>query len=158
MRSSAWWGRSSFLRPVFSRARVMIHDNPGCQARSRGSAQCSRWQAFLSDDELAHTVAESSPPRPICLPVSPNRAQDVGVARLGNALLGLAVLCYAYAVLWQLGLVPGSRVTLHEPIALQRAGSTPGPTTGLLEAVPAEAPAVIPNAAPPLADEVDRQS
>ena len=37
---------------------------------------------------------------------------------VANALIGLGVLLLVYAGLWQLGLAPGSRVSLPEPVAL----------------------------------------
>jgi LPXTG-site transpeptidase (sortase) family protein len=46
------------------------------------------------------------------------------VARLGTVLLVAGLLAMVFGGLWWLGLVPGSRVTLPEPVALQRA--TPG--------------------------------
>jgi LPXTG-site transpeptidase (sortase) family protein len=46
------------------------------------------------------------------------------MARLGTALLVLGVLALGYGVLWQFGLAPGSRVSLPQPVALERA--TPG--------------------------------
>lgn len=65
----------------------------------------------------------------------------MGSSRLGTILVVLGLSAIAYGVLWQLGIAPGSRVTLPEPVALGRAGpgarevSVPLPT-----AVPALAP------------------
>jgi len=42
------------------------------------------------------------------------------VNRLAAALVVLGVLALAYAGLWQLGIVPGSRVTLPAPVALEK--------------------------------------
>jgi len=42
------------------------------------------------------------------------------VNRLAAALVVLGVLALAYAGLWQLGIVPGSRVTLPTPVALEK--------------------------------------
>jgi LPXTG-site transpeptidase (sortase) family protein len=44
------------------------------------------------------------------------------LSRLGTALVVLGLLAIAYGALWQLGVAPGSRVTLPEPVALERAG------------------------------------
>lgn len=43
------------------------------------------------------------------------------MARLGTALLLLGLLACTFALSWQLGLAPGSRVTLPPPVALERA-------------------------------------
>src|SRR5258708_33799391 len=43
------------------------------------------------------------------------------LSRLGTALVVLGLAAIAYGVLWQLGLAPGSRVTLPQPVALERA-------------------------------------
>jgi LPXTG-site transpeptidase (sortase) family protein len=43
------------------------------------------------------------------------------MARFGTALLVLGLLALGYGALWQLGVVPGSRVTLPPPVALERA-------------------------------------
>jgi LPXTG-site transpeptidase (sortase) family protein len=71
------------------------------------------------------------------------------LSRVGNVLIGLGGLLLLAAVGWQLGLVPGSRVTLPEPVALQRrataapaavaptlAAAEPAPTVGPIDAVP----------------------
>jgi LPXTG-site transpeptidase (sortase) family protein len=42
------------------------------------------------------------------------------MARLGTAVFVCGVLALGYFVLWQLGLAPGSRVTLPPPVALTR--------------------------------------
>ncbi len=47
-------------------------------------------------------------------------------SRLGSALIAGGLALLAYALLWQLGLAPGSRVTLPAPVALER-GSQPRP-------------------------------
>jgi LPXTG-site transpeptidase (sortase) family protein len=46
------------------------------------------------------------------------------MARAGSALIVLGLLAVTWGVLWQLGLAPGSRVVLPEPVALERAGPT----------------------------------
>jgi LPXTG-site transpeptidase (sortase) family protein len=65
------------------------------------------------------------------------------MARFGTALIVLGVLVLGYAGLWQLGLAPGSRVTLPPPVAL----STPrpiAPTPTLVAAAPPTAVTVLP--------------
>ena len=42
--------------------------------------------------------------------------------RLGSVMIVLGSLMLAWAALWQLGLVPGSRVTLPAPVALEASG------------------------------------
>ncbi len=82
------------------------------------------------------------------------------MARLGTLLLALGVCAIGYGLLWQFGLAPGSRVTVPEPVALQRAGGesrevsapvaptltlTPLPTAfATVTAVPAVVPTVSP--------------
>lgn len=44
-------------------------------------------------------------------------------ARLGSLLLVAGLSLLMWAALWQVGLVPGSRVVVPEPVALQRSGS-----------------------------------
>jgi LPXTG-site transpeptidase (sortase) family protein len=65
------------------------------------------------------------------------------MARLGTALLLLGLLVMAYGVLWELGLAPGSRVSLPEPVALTHPTATP-------HAVAAPAPATATAVATPL--------
>ena len=98
-------------------------------------------------------------------------------ARLGSLLLACGIALLAWAVLWQVGLAPGSRVTLPEPVALGRsaehqslaqAAPTSAAVPAVVEAVPAraeevaEAPATPaplaarPLRAPVLADRGDR--
>ncbi|HET6319167.1 MAG TPA: sortase [Chloroflexota bacterium] len=61
------------------------------------------------------------------------------MARLGTALIVVGVVLIGYAGLWQLGLAPGSRITLPPPVALQR---TPTPVTLAVDT------AVVPTAMP----------
>ncbi len=56
-------------------------------------------------------------------------------ARLGSLLLACGIALLAWAALWQLGLAPGSRVTLPEPVAL-RPSAEPG---GLTQEAPRSA-------------------
>ncbi len=80
------------------------------------------------------------------------------MSRLGAALVVLGVFCLAYAGLWQLGIVPGSGVTLPAPVALEK--PRPAPPTALAPAValtprPPEAPTQmlpVPTVAPAQAD------
>jgi LPXTG-site transpeptidase (sortase) family protein len=65
------------------------------------------------------------------------------MARLGTGLLVLGLLAFAYGVLWQLGLAPGSRPTLPPPVAFERA--TPGAREIAAPATPAP---TVPPAAP----------
>jgi LPXTG-site transpeptidase (sortase) family protein len=51
------------------------------------------------------------------------------MARVGTALVVLGLLALGVGGLWELGLVPGSRVTVPAPIALQQPSPTPGVTT-----------------------------
>jgi LPXTG-site transpeptidase (sortase) family protein len=65
--------------------------------------------------------------------------------QLGNALIVLGGGLIVFAVLWQLGVVPGSRVTLPAPVALSRPASSvqllPPPPAARAEPVEARAPA-----------------
>jgi LPXTG-site transpeptidase (sortase) family protein len=63
--------------------------------------------------------------------------------RLGNTVIVVGLVLLAYAVLWQLGLAPGSRVTLPEPVAVERAATR----TASPAAVSAEEPTAVPFAA-----------
>jgi LPXTG-site transpeptidase (sortase) family protein len=69
------------------------------------------------------------------------------LSRLGTALVVLGLLAIAYGALWQLGVAPGSRVTLPEPVALERAGpgsreaSAPAPPS-TLAALPTAVPVI----------------
>ena len=77
------------------------------------------------------------------------------MSRLGTALIVVGLLALGYGGLWQLGLAPGSRVSLPPPVALERSrASTPAPD-GLATPLPATAPLVlatpVPAAAPTLA-------
>ena len=67
------------------------------------------------------------------------------MSRLGAALVVLGVFCLGYAGAWQLGLAPGSRVTLPAPVALEkpRAAST-APTTAAIEVPMAVPPTPVP--------------
>jgi LPXTG-site transpeptidase (sortase) family protein len=51
------------------------------------------------------------------------------MARLGTALACLGLLLLGWGALWQLGLAPGSRVTLPAPVALERQRPVPGEPT-----------------------------
>src|SRR5713226_3833684 len=64
------------------------------------------------------------------------------VSRLGTALVVLGLLAIAYGALWQLGVVPGSRVTLPAPVALERAA--PGAREVSAPVVPSLAPTSTP--------------
>ncbi|HEY3058244.1 MAG TPA: class F sortase [Chloroflexota bacterium] len=57
--------------------------------------------------------------------------------RLGSMLIVVGLLAVAFGVAWQFGLVPGSRVSLPPPVALQRT-PTPiaAPTAALAPAIP----------------------
>jgi LPXTG-site transpeptidase (sortase) family protein len=44
------------------------------------------------------------------------------MGRVGNALIVLGLLALSWGVLWQLGVAPGSRTVLPQPVALERAG------------------------------------
>src|ERR1700682_6392809 len=59
------------------------------------------------------------------------------MARLGTGLLVLGLLALAYGALWQLGIAPGSRVTLPPPVALEHATPTAVPTAPVVLAPPA---------------------
>lgn len=61
------------------------------------------------------------------------------LSRLGTALVVLGLVAVAYGALWQLGVVPGSRVTLPAPVALERAA--PGARE---VAAPLPSPTVVP--------------
>jgi LPXTG-site transpeptidase (sortase) family protein len=62
------------------------------------------------------------------------------VNRLGTALIVFGLLALGYGGAWQLGLAPGSRVSLPPPVALDK----PRPATplGAVEPTPAAAPTV----------------
>jgi LPXTG-site transpeptidase (sortase) family protein len=45
----------------------------------------------------------------------------MGASRLGTALVVLGLVAIGYGALWQLGIAPGSRVSLPQPVALERA-------------------------------------
>jgi LPXTG-site transpeptidase (sortase) family protein len=64
--------------------------------------------------------------------------------RLGGALIVLGVLVLAYAGLWQLGLMPGSRVTLPAPVALEPGARLNNAAAPPPEPPPAPAPATAP--------------
>jgi LPXTG-site transpeptidase (sortase) family protein len=69
---------------------------------------------------------------------------------VGTALIVLGLLAVGYAVLWQLGVAPGSRVSVPEPVALERTRvptSLPAPTlTAVSTATTATAPTSRPTA------------
>lgn len=74
-------------------------------------------------------------------------------SRLGSLLLVAGLSLLLWAALWQVGLIPGSRVSVPEPVALQRTGSrealAEAPTSVLEEsqvAVEQPTPAVSPGA------------
>jgi LPXTG-site transpeptidase (sortase) family protein len=73
------------------------------------------------------------------------------VHQLGNALIALGGGLIAFAALWQVGIVPGSRVVLPAPVALQRT-AMPVPTTVFMTPDPTPPPAPtllpLPNPAP----------
>jgi LPXTG-site transpeptidase (sortase) family protein len=79
------------------------------------------------------------------------------LSRLGTALIVVGLLAIAYGALWQLGIAPGSRVTLPAPVALERAGPgqrevsvavpSPAPTSAPLPTAAAVLPTV--EAVPP---------
>ncbi|MBV9356136.1 MAG: sortase [Chloroflexi bacterium] len=68
--------------------------------------------------------------------------------RLGDVLVVLGIGLLALAIGWQLGLVPGSRLSLPEPVAVTRAPAPtlalpePGRPGGLTRAMPTLAPTV----------------
>jgi LPXTG-site transpeptidase (sortase) family protein len=61
------------------------------------------------------------------------------VSRLGTALIVLGLLAVAYAGAWQLGLAPGSRVSLPPPVALEK----PRPATPTAMATAVTAPTAV---------------
>jgi LPXTG-site transpeptidase (sortase) family protein len=72
-------------------------------------------------------------------------------ARLGTACIVVGLCALVFAALWQFGLVPGSRVTLPAPVALERARPTLEPTiapTPLPTAAPAPTSLPVPTPAP----------
>ncbi len=72
------------------------------------------------------------------------------MARLGNVLIVVGVLVLGYAALWQLGIAPGSRVTLPAPVALQRTpAASPTPVVAP-PATPTLAPTLVPVAPTPV--------
>jgi LPXTG-site transpeptidase (sortase) family protein len=76
------------------------------------------------------------------------------MSRLGNGLILLGALLLGYAALWQLGIAPGSRVTIPPPVALERTAvptlePVVAPTVALATAVPATPlPVLTPTPAP----------
>ncbi|MGI9145020.1 MAG: hypothetical protein ACR2IK_00470 [Chloroflexota bacterium] len=58
------------------------------------------------------------------------------MARLGTLLVAVGLCAIAYGSLWQLGLAPGSRVTLPAPVALERAGVGSGEVSGSVPTTP----------------------
>src|SRR6266851_3430148 len=79
------------------------------------------------------------------------------MGRVGNALIVLGLLALSWGALWQLGVAPGSRSVLPQPVALERAGPAvrevaaappivaPQPTAAVAPTI-----AVAPTAAPPI--------
>ena len=69
------------------------------------------------------------------------------MSRLGTALMVLGLLALGYGGLWQLGLAPGSRVSLPPPVALERPRpATPAPVAAAPLATPVavlQAPAAL---------------
>src|SRR6266849_3352977 len=63
------------------------------------------------------------------------------MARLGTALLVLGMLALGYGGLWQLGLVPGSRVVLPAPVAVSPV-QPPKPTLAPVQPPTPELPIV----------------
>jgi LPXTG-site transpeptidase (sortase) family protein len=78
------------------------------------------------------------------------------LTRLGNVLIVLGLLAIGYAGLWQLGLAPGSRVTLPPPVALSVERPVPTPTAPPPPVVPTLAPTSTPKTLA-VADAADRQ-
>jgi LPXTG-site transpeptidase (sortase) family protein len=70
------------------------------------------------------------------------------VSRLGTALIVVGLLALGYAGLWQLGLAPGSRVSLPPPVALERPRATTTAPDALATPLPATAPRVLTTPAP----------
>src|SRR5919198_115148 len=60
--------------------------------------------------------------------------------RLGTVLVIVGLIALGYGGLWQLGLAPGSRVTLPAPVALEKVRPTPVPTVALGEPPPTPVP------------------
>ncbi len=65
-----------------------------------------------------------------------------GLVRLGNALVVAGLLMLAGAGLWELGFAPGSRVTLPEPVVLQRRSDTREVTPASLAMTPTQTESV----------------
>src|SRR4051812_11427761 len=57
-----------------------------------------------------------------------------------NLVILGGVLLVGYGVLWQVGLAPGSRVTLPAPVALARATPSPSPESAVVPTVVAATP------------------
>jgi len=62
------------------------------------------------------------------------------VSRLGTALIVFGLLAVAYGAAWQLGLAPGSRVSLPPPVALEKPRPPTPVATAIVEPIPAAAP------------------
>jgi LPXTG-site transpeptidase (sortase) family protein len=71
------------------------------------------------------------------------------VSRLGTALIVVGLLALGYSGLWQLGLAPGSRVSLPPPVALEQRARAAPPRPA--EAAPLATPAGVLEAPPALA-------
>jgi LPXTG-site transpeptidase (sortase) family protein len=71
------------------------------------------------------------------------------MVRVGTALVVLGLLVIGYGALWQLGIAPGSRVTLPEPVALERAG--PGSREVAAAVPPEPTPSSLPTPAATMA-------
>ena len=68
------------------------------------------------------------------------------MSRLGTALIVVGLLALGYSGLWQLGLAPGSRVSLPPPVALEQRARAAPPRPA--EAAPLATPAGVPTPAP----------
>ncbi len=73
------------------------------------------------------------------------------MSRFGNAFIVLGALLLGYAGLWQLGIAPGSRVTLPAPVALQRTPTAVLPIVAVATPVPALAATPMTAPATPMA-------
>src|SRR5882672_1404080 len=72
------------------------------------------------------------------------------LSRLGTALIVVGLLAIAYGALWQLGIAPGSRVSLPEPVALERVAPGTREVSATSAPTPTLAPLPLPTAAPTL--------
>src|ERR671934_2803203 len=67
-------------------------------------------------------MADRSPATEPCRPRWFGWLGPSATARLGSALIACGLLVLVYAGLWQVGLAPGSRVSVEEPVAIARMG------------------------------------